>query len=551
MSVSQAQTQRFWLISLSRLLYIFFISVAVIPVFFLGAWVQQNSLKAEEQLVHEKHLLLAKNLSGALSRYIFDLKATFLSQASFTSHPCSQDIQQLLQGFHVKAIVLVDGKTSQFCFGSSSVLPATGMMALEKERKEAFRRPQEIVFSPIFLSLEGEKMFYLLIVNDSNQLVMGAVSTEYVKEVQTAISFGKLGHAAIVDQMGQVMAHPLPAWEKEGKNISHLKPVKAMLKGDTGVTKFYSPALKADMIAGYTALSEPRWGVMIPQPYSELEAQAWESRIAAVAISCLGLLLALILSWKLTQYILKPIQSLILASQRLAAGEAFESMPLRRKILPKEIYNLLQSFEDMAKEVSLARFELERRVQERTKELVSEVDIRKQLEKKLVQQATHDALTGLPNRSLLTTRLDQQIAYAYRHKSSFALLFLDLDGFKQVNDTYGHHIGDLLLVSVGQRLRNCLRQYDSIYRLGGDEFVVLLEMLPTPEIAQVISEKLLNEVTTFFLIEDNHITIGGSIGIKIVDAQTVETADRILSDADQAMYEAKKQGNRSVLFAAI
>ena len=391
-------------------------------------------------------------------------------------------------------------------------------------------------------------MLYLLIVNDSKQLLIGAVSTDYIQKVQSEISFGELGHAAIVDHIGQVIGHPLKTWEKEAKNISQLKPVKAMLAGETGVTQFYSPALKADMIAGYTALPETGWGVMIPQPYSEIEAQAWKSRWVAMVISSVGLLLALLLSWKLTEYILTPIQALITASNRLAAGEEFEKVQIRRKILPRELYNLLQSFEGMAKEVASVRFNLEKRVRERTHELVAEVEIRKQLEKKLVQQATHDSLTNLPNRSLLTQRLETCLAYTQRHQTRFALLFIDLDGFKQVNDTYGHQIGDELLVSVSQRFLKCLRSYDSVYRLGGDEFVVLIEQIESPETAQAIASKIIEQLNTEFLIEEHNIIIGSSIGIKIVDAHATTTVDEVLSEADQAMYQAKKKGNCAVLF---
>jgi diguanylate cyclase (GGDEF)-like protein len=169
-----------------------------------------------------------------------------------------------------------------------------------------------------------------------------------------------------------------------------------------------------------------------------------------------------------------------------------------------------------------------------------------QANQELRQMVLYDHLTGLPNRSLLADRIEQAMLKARRNQHNFAVLFLDLNGFKKVNDTLGHHIGDLLLIDVAKRLANTVRAQDTVARLGGDEFIVLIDQCSRRE-AAVVAEKLLAVVEQSYLLEDRTIEIAASIGIAYYpdDGQNGHT---LMVNADMAMYASKHDGHNGYTF---
>ena len=173
--------------------------------------------------------------------------------------------------------------------------------------------------------------------------------------------------------------------------------------------------------------------------------------------------------------------------------------------------------------------------------LAQDVTARIHAEERLVHQATHDSLTGLPNRTMLQERLRQAIARARRSGQRIGVLFVDLDRFKDVNDTLGHRVGDELLREMAARLTRIVRESDLLVRLSGDEFMVVLEQLDDPHSAEKIAAKLLIELRAPVQIESHEIYVSGSIGISIFpdDADDVEA---MLKNADMAMYRAKELG---------
>lgn len=162
--------------------------------------------------------------------------------------------------------------------------------------------------------------------------------------------------------------------------------------------------------------------------------------------------------------------------------------------------------------------------------------------------ANHDTLTGLPNRKLFQERLTQAIAWASENGQQVGLLFLDLDGFKQINDSFGHAIGDLLLKAVARRLTGCLRGSDTVSRLGGDEFTVILPAIPTAQDAARVADKILATLATPFGIQDQAIDITISIGVSLYP-NLAQDAEELLKSADTAMYQAKQQGKNRQQFA--
>ena len=166
----------------------------------------------------------------------------------------------------------------------------------------------------------------------------------------------------------------------------------------------------------------------------------------------------------------------------------------------------------------------------------------KQAEEHLRYQATHDPLTNLPNRNLFQDRLEQVIAQAARSKKQVAVMMLDLDYFKPVNDTLGHATGDLLLKETAKRLISCLRDCDTAARLGGDEFTVLLTELSDPQDTIVIAQRILDKISQPFIFGKQKCVVTASIGISFYPAHG-DNHEILLKNADKAMYRAKKQRN--------
>lgn len=173
--------------------------------------------------------------------------------------------------------------------------------------------------------------------------------------------------------------------------------------------------------------------------------------------------------------------------------------------------------------------------------LALEMQKRKLAEKRLEYKATHDDLTGLPNRSLLHDRIDQAIKRAYRHQKMMAILFIDLDHFKEINDSMGHKAGDMVLAEVSLRLMRSIRDSDTIARLGGDEFAIILEDMEGMEDVREIAEKLIDVLKTPIRIDTHELYVTNSIGISLYPHDG-ENSETLLRNADAAMYRAKKEG---------
>jgi diguanylate cyclase (GGDEF)-like protein len=161
--------------------------------------------------------------------------------------------------------------------------------------------------------------------------------------------------------------------------------------------------------------------------------------------------------------------------------------------------------------------------------------------------AYHDGLTGLPNRSLFSKLLGQGIALAHRHHRPLSVAFLDLDRFKQINDTLGHEAGDLLLQEVGRRLKGCVRESDAVARLGGDEFVVLLPELAEEHGAAKVAQKILSAIAAPFLLLGQEFRVTVSIGISTYPQDGVDE-QTLTKNADIAMYQAKEEGKNNFQF---
>jgi diguanylate cyclase (GGDEF)-like protein len=176
--------------------------------------------------------------------------------------------------------------------------------------------------------------------------------------------------------------------------------------------------------------------------------------------------------------------------------------------------------------------------------LVRDITERVRAEETIRKLAYHDALTGLPNRVLFANRLNRAMAQAHHNKSTFAVMSLDLDYFKNINDTLGHSVGDQLLHRVGKRLTELLRKNDTVSRTGGDEFFLLLPEIALAHDAATIAQKVLQAFQEPFMCDGHELTITTSIGVAMYPDDG-EDADTLLKHSDIALYQAKQKGRNN------
>jgi diguanylate cyclase (GGDEF)-like protein/PAS domain S-box-containing protein len=176
-----------------------------------------------------------------------------------------------------------------------------------------------------------------------------------------------------------------------------------------------------------------------------------------------------------------------------------------------------------------------------------DVSMARKLVEETIHASQHDFLTGLPNRLLLEDRLGQAIALAERHLGEVAVLYMDLDGFKHINDSLGHLVGDKLLQSIAERLREQIRTPDTVSRQGGDEFVMLLQDVQTQKDAEVVAKRILEAVTAVHTIGEHQLSVTASIGVSLYPEDGLD-AETLMKNADTAMYQAKASGRRCFKF---
>lgn len=162
-------------------------------------------------------------------------------------------------------------------------------------------------------------------------------------------------------------------------------------------------------------------------------------------------------------------------------------------------------------------------------------------EQKMAELANHDSLTGLPTLRLCHDRLQQAMAQALRSQTLMAVFYVDLDGFKPVNDTYGHDAGDQVLKEVAHRMRGCFREVDTVSRIGGDEFLILLTGLGFRDVVMPLADRLLSSFVDEFSFDEGNTNIGASVGIAFYNGAS-DTPESLIKRADKAMYDAKKNG---------
>ncbi len=190
----------------------------------------------------------------------------------------------------------------------------------------------------------------------------------------------------------------------------------------------------------------------------------------------------------------------------------------------------------------------EQRLEAQATEVIAIAEELAVAEKKMEFLANHDALTGLPSLRLCKDRIDMAMKAARRDKSLCGLIFIDLDGFKDVNDDHGHDAGDAVLKITAKRIQSCIREVDTAARIGGDEFIIVAPGIDKPDDVAVLAERLIDDISVDFTFNSATISIGASIGIALFPTDGA-TSEELIQSADKAMYKVKQKGKNNFCFA--
>jgi len=364
-------------IGLRHYLTVAFTIVATVPVLVLGLWVEKTSMEKELAAVSEKHLLLATSTTAALDRYARDAKGVFSLFAESVHSRASPAELDLAQKFGFRYIHLHAPDGSEIARMSFDEAADNGISP-QIFKVLYGQSGDEAAFSPVMDDGAGAPTLFLTKRLATGQLAIGALNLDYIRKMQSAISFGRKGHSAIVDRRGNTMAHPRPEWQQQITNLSAVKPVELMMAGKSGVAKFFSPAMGKDMITGYSTVPETGWGVMVPQPLEELEERAGDVKKMALGLIVIGLVAAALISWALAGLLVRPLEAVINAARWFSKGYLDTRVQAMPDGYPQEFRDLGSSVNAMIRDVA--------------KGIVEREDAERDL------QITHDHLGHMTNR---------------------------------------------------------------------------------------------------------------------------------------------------------
>ncbi|MBF0589032.1 MAG: EAL domain-containing protein [Magnetococcales bacterium] len=421
--------------------------------------------------------------------------------------------------------------------------------------------------------------------------------------------FGKTGEFTLAKlNKGQInfllshRHHDLDAPKPVSMEAEIAAPMRAALRGHSG-TMVGLDYRGADVLAAFEPVAHLDWGIVAKVDLAEIRAPFIRASGIAFGIACLMMTLGVIAFLRLTNPILRRIrmreqqfhavahsatETILMTdcngkvlfanpatkalfgyppeqmmgmnvnqlipepfvqshNKAMATFRTLGSAELKSDLIghTREVTGLRATTEEFPAEISISTWTIgEKRY---FSAIVRDISERKRMEARLKHQAEFDELTGLPNRTLFQDRLAQNIGMTGRTKKQLGLMFIDLDGFKQVNDTMGHDMGDLLLQEAAQRISTCVRRSDTVARLGGDEFTIILPNVAEGAYLESVARKILVQLNTPFVLGERTAGISGSIGITLYP-EDADTMEALLKNADTAMYQAKAAGRNGFQF---
>ncbi|HBK07118.1 MAG TPA: hypothetical protein DDZ81_14925, partial [Acetobacteraceae bacterium] len=336
---------------LHHLLFIAFTIMVAAPIAVLALWGGNTSFQNELDSAGKRNLLLARGMATTLSNYVKDIEAVFglAFESGAIGHPVRglAGVLMSLNVIHVCVIAPDDsweGNVQGLSADPSWDLSPARLVEL---RALASSAHGPIVISNLYHDSAGSPVFYLVKPLPAGRLGVGIVTGAYLVSLQQTIAFGDNGRAVIVDGKGQVIAQPSKDWVAAPSDVAGVPLVAAMMRGEAGVGEFYSPALNDDMIAGYAVVSETGWGVMVPQPISELRGRVSQVNEMAVLIALASLGGAALLAWLMARYIAYPVRGVTATAEAVIDGNDEVAVPEFHGLVPREIRHLGDAFNTM------------------------------------------------------------------------------------------------------------------------------------------------------------------------------------------------------------
>lgn len=548
----------------SRILLLVTVLVAVLPISILGYYIYHSAWQNSWREIREKHQLLAENLAEPLSTYVDDHRNMLVMMAhmiTLMKHQAGVGSPRLLaegiatmHGF--KSLIQLDmhGHVIAYAEGKHNLNNTPGLQKFGTESCYLkTRQSGKWALSPVKRNpLTGRPTIFMaepvwnLQHTGIQGVIMGELRISFIETIREHVHFGKKGHSAIVDATGHIIAHPNAKWMAEIKDISSWPIVKDMMAGKTGVTTFYSPFIHAKMVAGYASVPGIGWGIMVPQPISEVAAHVNELMRSHLIWATIGVLLAITLAILLARWITRPLDSLASASRAMMQDGSLGNLPEIPNNSPKEIRELAAALRSLIAglkrsrdEVSELNASLQHRVDEATQQL-------RDSNEKLELLARRDSLTELANRRYFENSLSQALSRRSGDIDHVCVILIDIDHFKQINDSYGHAAGDAVLNHIARVLERGMRSGDLVARYGGDEFVAYMRC--SHEVGMQRAREIREAIDSYAIpCNDKNIHITVSIGLHCQMLVPGLDVNKLLSSADDAMYEAKKQGRNRVV----
>lgn len=555
-------------LSINSLLLFSFALIALLPVSLLGFKIYDAAWDNAWREVREKHQLLAQNLAHPISIYVNGHKTTLAITANLIrdlNFPSASTLDSLNYVLD-ESINLSEGLSCLFLLDKEKeVVTNKCEYPIEPDFDNTIFKNMKFIdtailnksaaVSPVRINpLSGKPAIYIAqpVLSRANpktvsNVLVGELKIDPIEKLRQGIRFGEAGHSAIVDGLGHVIAHPNPDWMmNQIKDLSQLDIVKKMMAGQTGVTEFYSPFVNQTMIAGFTAVPDLGWGIMVPQPKSEVDKQVRNIVFSQFSWGMIGLVVALITAHFLGRWITHPINELASAGNKLSKEGFQDNLPKIRESAPIELKLLAGCFGAAIHSLSASRAEVEElncSLQSKIKEATDEL---RDANIKLSILARSDHLTNLANRRHFEHTIANLASRRQADSDNVCLLLVDVDHFKQINDQYGHSAGDLVLIQIADILDRHMRKTDLAARYAGDEFIVLIRT--SEDIARDRANVIRNEIAQrTFHIEGEDLQVTVSVGLFIFNAVEYEhKTEQIFRNVDAAMYKAKKRGRNMV-----
>ena len=306
-----------WVVFVSLLL------ASIPPLVVLYKWMESSAIQKEIDYVEENHLIIARNLAIAMERYANDVVSIFEMTSEELQQPEGHTHNNPLDNFDLRIVALLNPEN--IIVRKIWPTPNTANPSFPPEQVAGLRtlaatNPGQTHFSGLQI-FDGTPHFFLVRLLPDEVLAIAVLSPKYLIELQKSIKFGERGHSMMVDQNGLVIAHPNAEWQAISKDVTALSVVQQMIGRETGVATFYSPPMQADMISGFTFVPRTGWGVMVPQPMSELIVRAKASEATALYIVLVEIFVIILLSWWLSSHISTPIRKVVATAKAVSAGD--------------------------------------------------------------------------------------------------------------------------------------------------------------------------------------------------------------------------------------